>query len=306
MALRRKSRSRGFTLIELLVVISIIAVLIGLLLPAIQKVREAAARTTCLNNIGKNIGLAAFNYQVARKGNMPTFEGTNLIQSPFIAILPFVEQETVYKNIRTGGTGVSLSPHVPVYQCPSDRTYVITGTGTTMAPNNYGMISYAANYQVFGNPKPHIDRSFNHGTSSTIIFGEKSAAYGSGATSVPWPSTATPTMAGNVYAWNRSDFPNAAMATAPKLDYAPAFGYTAAGPQSTPANGTEQGWALNTLFEEKPYFAVCGLAGSPHTAAGINVAMGDGSARSIAPEVDPAIWALLLNASSAIGPTGDY
>jgi len=305
MALRRKSRARGFTLIELLVVISIIAILIGLLLPAIQKVREAAARTTCLNNIGKNIGLAAFNYQVARKGNMATFEG-KVIQSPFIAILPFLEQDTVYKNIQTAGTGAANSPHVPVYQCPSDRTYVITGTGTTMAPNNYGMISYGANYQVFGNPKPHIDRSFGHGTSSTILFAEKYAAYGSGATSVPWAATATPTMAGNVYAWNRNDVPNAAMATAPKLDYAPAFGYTAAGPDSSPANGTEKGWPLTTLFDDKPYFAVCGVAASPHTAAGINVAMGDGSARSIAPEVDSTIWSLLLAANNPIGPTGDY
>src|SRR5262245_41928723 len=130
----RIEKRRGFTLLELLVVIAIIAVLIGLLLPAVQKVREAAARMTCSNNL-KQIALATHNYHDTYQkfptggrlsvfvGDRPTM-GTTL----WIELLPYFEQDNLQKkwddcdnrNNVAGGRNATTAQVIKVLLCPSD------------------------------------------------------------------------------------------------------------------------------------------------------------------------------------------
>ena len=157
-----RSRRKAFTLIELLVVIAIIAILIALLVPAVQKVREAASRMTCQNNM-KQLGLATHGYHDTYK-RLPITETREGAYAPtsakrrcwMVHILPFVEQSARFNKIdmnRTqldttvNATGVSnravIQENIPLYLCPSDgesatpRPRTDDASGVTLALTNY-------------------------------------------------------------------------------------------------------------------------------------------------------------------------
>jgi prepilin-type N-terminal cleavage/methylation domain-containing protein/prepilin-type processing-associated H-X9-DG protein len=150
-----RTRHPGFTLIELLVVIAIIAILIGLLLPAVQKVRGAAARIQCANNL-KQIGLACHNYMDANNGLPPNgnyvWNGSGVTTtnawSAAARILPQIEQENLFRGINFAvsynvQTGIS-SKRVGTFMCPSEVNDKGQGTDPTYG-NKHWPINYALN-----------------------------------------------------------------------------------------------------------------------------------------------------------------
>jgi prepilin-type N-terminal cleavage/methylation domain-containing protein/prepilin-type processing-associated H-X9-DG protein len=118
-------KRRGFTLIELLVVIAIIAILIALLVPAVQKVREAAARTQCVNNL-KNIGLAIHSYHDVTK-TLPPLRVTNNTVTWAVLILPYIDQGSMARlwtptsNYSSATNASARLLQVPIYYCPTRR-----------------------------------------------------------------------------------------------------------------------------------------------------------------------------------------
>lgn len=199
--LRFWKRWRGFTLIELLVVIAIIAILIGLLLPAVQKVREAANRASCQNNL-KQFSLATMNCADTHQGKLPgacgkypnAFPSANNSYGPTLfQILPYLEQQQVYNSTyqakgdptgQNGGGNPDYAPYwnyfggfnfqIKSFICPSDPTAQSIASGNPTS----GALSYGTNQQALPlewhgmNTYP---ASIVDGTSNTIFYTDKIA-----------------------------------------------------------------------------------------------------------------------------------
>jgi prepilin-type N-terminal cleavage/methylation domain-containing protein len=167
---RSRAPDRGFTLIELLVVIAIIAILIGLLLPAVQKIREAANRMSCSNNL-KQLGLAAHNYEGTHHVLPPGFD--DQLVSAFVRLLPYLEQDNKFRDY-------DLSAVAPTrwFQMPRNRP---PAGGSLIPPAPLTEFAGQGKMKVFRCPSTNLDAAEN-----VILF------FTEGAPGVKFPTGAGP------------------------------------------------------------------------------------------------------------------
>jgi prepilin-type N-terminal cleavage/methylation domain-containing protein len=252
---RATARAHGFTLIELLVVIAIIAVLIGLLLPAIQKVREASQRADSANNL-KQMGIATHNFASANNGTLPPSYGelpggTGAdFHSFFYYILPYIEQENVAAQFPNGFIGSTAGLPIKTFVAALDPT---NDTTTDLT-------SYASNLALFKNTAGNISNAFGtKGTSNTVMIMERYAVskVGNGSGSLG--------LQRGHHHWN-SAFAGIDCTTVPA-------GLDATTPQFVP-----------------PLAAVDYRRPQGFTATVMLACLGDGSVRTVGPNVSQAAW----------------
>ncbi len=305
-----RHRRTGFTLIELLVVIAIIAILIGLLLPAVQKVREAAARMQSMNNL-KQIGLATHGYNDAVGHMPPSFveygpskgykDGSWLVH-----ILPYVEQDNLKRVVDNtgGGSGhyyaITYNQSPPkIFINPTDPSqhngaYNDSGWGV------YAVTGYVSNYVAMGGiigNSMNLDTKKNilaitDGTSNTVFYTTRTAV----CERIPNPYR--PSYTGGTF-YNIAPYANASS----WYEWMPVINYWLNGASST---GYLTGAA--TKFQTNPTWAgaaaTCDFRlASQMGSGGILVGLGDGSVRTVAPGVSGATWwsAMTPNGGEVLG-----
>jgi prepilin-type N-terminal cleavage/methylation domain-containing protein len=294
--MRERSRFRchsAMTLIELLVVIAIIAILIGLLVPAVQKIREAASRTQCANN-EKQLILAVHSFADSNNGRLPPSNFYQIVNqqtgkaaegSGFYAMLPFYEQGNVFnqytQNIaQPGYLGTQFTP-LAIHVCPSDPT-AFSGVGS-VAPN-YATGNYALNLALFGgggtfNVKgaypPYKIGTIPDGTSNTIGMVEASGCFPGYPAFDPVSGTSESYMT-----WDWPAYPNT-------------FGPYWPNPDQLPGQANYKGLFALPQIGVNPMQADPNLSQCYHQV--MNVALMDGSVRTVSTALSQQTWTSALN-----------
>jgi prepilin-type N-terminal cleavage/methylation domain-containing protein len=288
----RPTRRHGFTLLELLVVLALIGLLVGLLLPAVQKVREAAQRVSCFNN-ARQFTQATWNFHDTNERLPPGigFVGSGAWGTWWYHLLPFVEQQNLYDKSRAGGqysvanNGVA-SRSFKLLFCPSDPSVTSAGTVADETGFPWGATSYCSNVWlacqldadgniISSSNACRLPADVPDGLSNTILYGEHYA----------FCTNANSPVGGSSWSYYRLD------------DQAP------------PLWAALQVTDAQSMFQVRPnpHRGNCdpNNASTPHP-GGMTVSLCDGSTRTISGSVSPVVWWYLNTPAGGEVIPGDW